>query len=115
MQDDGWDMPIGSCSAVAVSPIAMAPPMMRARTVLAVVEAQRLVFHGVDVSSTSGGKEHLNAHDDEHRRHGDEAGGSRVPFVPEARKTWVGEGFEGGGQEVDKRGCYEDACAEVSG
>lgn len=107
-------MSIGPGGRVAVPPIAMAPSVQGA-CIFRMVEAQCLVLDGMDVSSTPRGKEHLNAHDDKHRCHGDEAGGGRIALVPEARQTWVGERLEGGGQEVDKGRGDQDAGAEVSG
>src|SRR5690348_981190 len=61
------------------------------------------------------GKEHLNAYDDEDGRHGDEARHGRIALVPEMRKTWMGQGLEGRGQQVNESGGYEDAGAKVPG
>lgn len=61
-----------------------------------------------------GGKEHLNAHHDEHRGHCDQARHGFIALVPEGREAWVGEGDEGGGQEVHEGGRDQDAGAEMS-
>ena len=98
---------------VGVHAVAMAPLAGWGRMVGVGVEAQVLVACAVHVSGAARGKEHLNGDDDEDGRHGDEAGHGWIALVPEVGKTWIGERLEGGGQEVDEGGGYEDAGAKV--
>ena len=60
-------------------------------------------------------EEHLHAYNDEDAEHAHEAGHGGVAIRPEGREAWIGEGDEGGGEEVDEGGCEEDAGAEVAG
>ena len=70
---------------------------------------------GVLPLAQAAGEDHLHERDKEHGDHGDGAGHRRVGFVPEFGEARVGEGDEGGGEEVDKGGGDEDAGAEVAG
>jgi hypothetical protein len=69
-----------------------------------IVATQALVVSRVDMSSASRSKDHFNSDNYEDGRHGYQARHSRVAFIPKARQTWIGEGLEGGRQEVDE-GC----------
>jgi hypothetical protein len=114
MKHDSWHMPIGRCAAVAVHPIAMAPFVGGPRVRALVIETQALVVGGVHMASPSRGKHHLNAHDNEDRRHGYQARHGRVAMVPKVGQAWIGERLEGGGQQVNE-GCRdENAGTEVS-
>jgi hypothetical protein len=115
MKQDAWCKATRPWRAVAVHAVAMTPLVCRTRTVWGRVKTQVLVARRVHVSGPACSKEHLDADDDEDGRHGYEARHCGIALVPEVGKTWVGERLEGGGQEMDKGGGYEDAGAEVSG
>ena len=68
----------------------------------------------VHMTSTSRSEKHLDADDKEHGYHGYQAGHGRVSFVPEIGKTWVCEGCEGGGKEVDEGRGDEDPGTEMA-
>lgn len=112
MQHNARYMAIGAStvSSEAVASLVVRPCVC----VRVVIVAQGVVVDGMRVSSAFGGEEHLNAYDDKDGRHGDKTGHGRVALVPKVRETWVGEGFEGGGEKVDEGSRYEHAGAEVS-
>lgn len=67
------------------------------------------------VSSTSRCQVGLECHHHHGREHGYEARQGLIALAEEVRETWVGEGLEGGREEVDECGGDQDAGAEVLG
>lgn len=67
----------------------------------------------VYMTGASRGKEHLDAHNDQHRHHGDQAGHGRVAMIPERRKAWVGERHKGRWQQMDERRRDEDSRSKM--
>ncbi|KAI4135679.1 MAG: hypothetical protein LQ341_005847 [Variospora aurantia] len=72
------------------------------------------VFAGVGVPGSSDCEEHLDCYNYQDGSHGDETGHGRIPFIPKCRETRVGQGYEGGGEEMDKCSRNEHASAEVA-
>lgn len=79
-----------------------------------VVQAERLVVSRVYVTCSPRGEEHLYRDHGKDGHHGDEAWHGRIALVPKVRQTWIGERFEGRGEQVDKGGRDQNAGTEVS-
>jgi hypothetical protein len=79
-----------------------------------VVVAQTLIVGRVDVSGSLGSKKHLYAYYYEDRCHGYKARHGRVALIPDIWQAWVGQGLEGGWEEMDEGGRNQDTCAEMS-
>ncbi len=82
--------------------------------VLLIVFPQSVIFAPMHMSRPSRRKEHLYSNHDQDRRHGDQACHSRITAVPETRQTWIREGDERGGEEMNKGRSNEHTCAEMS-
>ena len=59
-------------------------------------------------------EEHLNPDHGQTRRHSNQARHGGVALVPERRQAGIGQGDEGGGEEMHEGGGDQDAGAEVA-
>ena len=79
----------------------------------------RLLFRNMaivtrmNVPSPFRSKEHLDSHNHHHSAHGYEPRHGGIPFVPERREAWVGQGYKRRRQEMHESRRYEDAGPEM--
>lgn len=79
-----------------------------------VLGGESVPIPAMHMACPSGRKKHFNRDDQKYRCHCNKTSHSRVAFVPNIRKAWVCQRYEGCGKEVDKGGRYQNAGAEMS-
>jgi hypothetical protein len=81
--------------------------------ITAQISHERIIIIRVDVACTLHRKKHFNQDHGENSRHSHETCHGAIRPTPEPRKTWIGQRYKCGWQEVDKGGRNQHAGSEM--